>query len=419
MNSGAARPWVAAAVLLGALALGWRWMSPGPRGESTRAPAGLSTMPWLFSQLDTAAAGSASGAAGPTPMANGPGPAAVSVRAPRVHELCGVGRWRAAPGPAASAGEFDVLDELPPHLGTYALEQARQRLQQSLSAGGPRGQAVALLMFGHGASGPTLETLAQQSKDAAIAMWATQRCGRTPGGCTGELARLWMKLEPDNLAAGLSVAALQPQHVAAFLQNLATTATRYEGHETAISQTVLQAMPADIAPYLQLLLWIEAIGVEVAMPVQVWSPLMHQCPGPPPAAPVPAAATASSPATSPRPPEPGLPPFCAELARVLVAAPRSAMARGLGLRLAERTYMAPADAARERKALNELMSHFPHFQDEQPLSCQAVAHARQWIDTRAQFGELEAARRAAAAASAASAADPRNVGPAASAAPAR
>ena len=167
---------------------------------------------------------------------------------------------------------------------------------------------------------------------------------------------------------------------------MAGAATRFTLHDTALSQLALQALPADVAPYLQVGVWLHVIGVEAAMPVSSLLPLTRHC-------------AASDRAKT------ELPPSCTAVARVMAQSSNSALATLIGLRMAERTFMKKEDAQRERELLKQAMqTAVDPFEGPQPYGCAQVARLRSWLEQRAALGEMGMFRAAAAARAAGSSA---------------
>ncbi len=310
-----------------------------------------------------------------------------------VWDLCGIGRVPVAASGSSSAPSpqgQDLWSALPAHLGRQPLLDAMEKLVQRLHAGPPRWRAAAVMLLGQDAAGnpatPALRRLAQQADDPVIAMWALQWCGRAKS-CTGADAQRWLKLEPDNLAPWLEWQQYEPQAQEKWLDRMALTQT-FQRHETALSQVVLQALPQDVPVYLLPQVWVHAIGIEAALALPPFKALTGAC-------------------RAGLLPDSDLARACAAIARTLVERSDSLTPALIGLRLAERTYMAPAQAAGQRAALNALLMVDSGEPDlAQSLSCQTVADLRSVVEQRAQLGELGAmrARAAARAASAASAA---------------
>jgi hypothetical protein len=230
---------------------------------------------------------------------------------------------------------------------------------------------------------PALSALAASSADPVVASWLLMRCGRR-APCSPADAQRWADLEPDNLAAWLRVAEQEPARLADVLQSAPRT-TRFDLHHVDWLDTVLQAMPADLLPYVQMQVWALVVGVEAAIAIPNIGLLGAHCRAPL---------------------EPGSARLqdCAAIAQVLLAPSDNLFGRGVGIRIAERsgTPKAQIDAWRaEIEAGTRRM--WQSFDAQQPLSCKAVAQTQAWLQLRKQLGELGALRALNAEAAAASA----------------
>ncbi|MBK6471080.1 MAG: hypothetical protein IPF94_10155 [Betaproteobacteria bacterium] len=398
------RPWPAAgrvAAVAALLALGaWLWsaetgrLAPepdvapgGPAAVASRPQPGAA--PTVDRLPPEAAPSGALALATSLPAANqaqAEAPSRAKAGAP-VWDLCGVGRMPVPSGAVAQPGPEQALAALPPHLGRDAWVQAYAALATALDAGPPRWRAAALMLRGSDATGwpqaLALPELARASDDPVVAMWALQRCDL--GASCLEMAERWTQVEPQNLAPWVDLLARQPQRRGELITRMAA-ATRFDRHEHALSQAVLEAMPAGVASYLQPALWIDVIGVEAAMAMPAFNAVFDHC-------------------REPLAPGSERMQACAAVARTLVERSDGFVGVRLGLRLAERSYLGKAEAATRRKALDTLLAPPDElFDREQPLSCAGVARTRAWVEQRARLGELgalraQAAQRTASAAS--------------------
>ncbi len=402
----------AAVVLVWALLLVW-WLQSLARLPTPAAPQAVAELPPSAAASAPLAAAMAPMIGPPASAAGPPQPPTVKVPAKAgegqragqgpamqtgaaVWDLCGIGRVPVAASGLSSASSTqgqDLWSALPSHLGDQAFAAAMEKLAQRLDAGPPRWRAAALMLRGEdaagGAAAPALRLLAQQADDPVLAVWALQWCGRERT-CTLADVQRWLRLEPHNMAPWLEWLERAPQALDKSLQAMAQ-AQSFQGHETALSQVVLQALPKDVPDYLLPRVWVYAIGIEAALALPSFKALTDTCR----AGLVPDSEVARA---------------CAAIARTLVERSGSLTPALIGLRLAERTYMAPAQAAGQRAALKALLMVDSGEPDlAQSLSCQAVADIRSVVEQRAQLGELgalraRAAARVASAASAASAA---------------
>jgi hypothetical protein len=295
-----------------------------------------------------------------------------------VWDLCGVGRL---PHPVGASGRSSGSVELPGHLGADATATAMDRLMQRLDAGGPRQRAAAVMLRGSDAQGQdaaqALSQLAAASADPVVASWLMMRCGGQARCADDDLQR-WAVLEPDNLAAWLALADQQPERQAEVVRR-APEMARFETHQGKLLDVVMQAMPPDVPPYVQLKVWMHAIGVEAAAAVPPPGPLLASC------QPRPEAGSARQRA-------------CAGMARVLVEHGDSSMGRLAGLKLAELGGAPAAAVQAQRQQLNAaLRSAQGLFDERQPLSCASHARVQAWLQLRAQMGELGALQSMAAA----------------------
>jgi hypothetical protein len=305
-----------------------------------------------------------------------------------VWDLCGVGRMPkpAHAAVAASAHADAASEDLPAHLGSDGLLQARQALWRALDAGSPRWRAAAMALRSLHATGspaaPELPALSLAAVDPVVDLWALHSCGGN-AACAEPLARRWAQHDANNLAAWAAVlewtpAPQQDEIVARMAQT-----PRFETYWPALSAAVLQAMPDEVPAYLQVMLLEEAVAVS-----SLWlgspRPIITYCREP---------MTAGSTAFT----------HCAAIARVMVEHSDATFGALVGLRLAERTYLPASEAQRQRDAINAAAQSPDHiFDTQQPYSCTGVQRMRNWVQQLAAHGELGALkvlaqRRAASA----------------------
>lgn len=263
-----------------------------------------------------------------------PAGAESGARAAAVWELCGIGRM---PVPrAAATSALDPMTNLPEHLGRDALDAARGPLLAALDGGGVRERAAAVMLRDSPAARyrpqQSLTTLQHASTDPVVAAWAAARCSASDRCSAADLER-WSELEPDNMAAWLALLAGKPplQRESGSVRLL--SATRLHMHFGKLLQTVLQAMPADVLPYLQMGLWIEVIGVEAALALPPMAPLFALCKP----APEPGSARQAE---------------CTALAATLMQRSDSLVGASIGIRIAELGGLPKARAQALRAELN-------------------------------------------------------------------
>lgn len=244
----------------------------------------------------------------------------------------------------------------------------------ALDTGSPRWRAAAVMLRGADAEGhsalPALSALAASSLDPVVASWVLMRCGY-PGRCAASDAQRWIDLEPDNLAAWLSIVELQPERKAEILQH-APAKRRFDLHHHELLEAVLQAMPTDLLPYVQNQVWVYVLGVEAAIGVFGPQTLTAHCrPAPAPG--------------SQRQQD------CAAIAKVLLGGSDHIIGRGVGVRLAELSGTPQRQVDVWKAETNAWLSAVTLVMNEQqPLSCAAVTRTRAWLEVRSRLGELAA-----------------------------
>lgn len=312
-----------------------------------------------------------------------PAPAASAMAPPAVWDLCGIGRLPVPPAPAASAASApsDPFDNLPSHLGARAFERGLQALLHRLDQGSPRWRAAAIMLRGTGPAGepfhPAMRWLSSQSSDPVVAMWALQRCGGHKACAPADLQR-WLALDPDNQLAWMAALHRYPEQRQVMAERL-NQATRFDQHENALVAAVWEALPPDFPPHLQLHLWVHITGIEAALSVDGLQAIAKSCPQ--------GLMLGTEQAR-----------WCAKVAKTMVDTSTSFLGLGVGLRLAERSYMASKEAAQRRAEMQELMLlPIKEFDVGSPMSCAANERMRAWIQKRATLGERQAHRALAAA----------------------
>ena len=219
-----------------------------------------------------------------------------------------------------------------------------------------------------------------EAADAVVLRWAVARCGDEPGCADRPLAR-WLQLEPDNAVPWLLLARRSPGRADEALQAL-RAATRFQVHWGQLPATVLEALPPERLPYLDLSLFVEAIGVQAALPDDSFMTLLERC-RPPPAA------------GSERQRD------CDAWAELLAGKADTLLARFIGLRLGAQAGWPPARVAAQKEALNALTASVNSpLAGSNPLSCASIEALRDQVRLVAEHGEVQALRLRAAAASA-------------------
>lgn len=372
------------------------------RLTATAASALLALAAWWWFDEPSPRAGAAAGATGVTPLvatathaetqghqghqvqglatqakAMGPGPAlpehgasasAGDTAAQALHtEVCGISSQVPL---SAAEPHASLIDRLPPHLGAQPIESARQHFLQALEGGDARARAAAALFHDDGAA--KLAAAGHGSRDAAVLSWALQRCPES--GCDADLAERWVQLEPDNLAAWLSLADTLPQRRTQALEQ-AAQARRFELHRPALLATLQRALPASVPPHVRHALMQEVLIAEAALATPALHTIEIEC----------ARAASTAPGLSPQ--------RCANFAAVLRGSD-TLHAGWAGLRMARAQGLLPAP---EFKAAREVMVTIAAqpgrlAQMPQPLGCEAIERFSEWLQQRVTGGEAAAAR---------------------------
>jgi hypothetical protein len=269
--------------------------------------------------------------------------------------------------------------ELPAHLLAQPLEQARQRLLQALAAGDSRMRGAALFMQGADAAA-SLRQLALNGTDPVLVRWALARCPSQEATCRQALTAHAQALEPGNAAAWQEDLTHRGRPSAEVLAHMAA-ADRHVLHFGHLPALVASAPPADLLPYLRQALVLEAIGLEAAIALPAFQPLVKHCkPG----------LEAGS----------GLQQQCEHIARLMVEQGDTLLARGIGLRIAERAGWSAARLSAARAETQALVKASPWPVDEQPMGCAAVSWTLGWAKDLGRAGEVPLLRQRLAAASA-------------------
>jgi hypothetical protein len=273
--------WVAAALIVGALALlAWRpappLPAPGPVGAipaavATAPPDGPTGLPPGLAPAPTIAQ-AARGGVEPQALPRAQPAAAASAAPARTHwDLCDIGRIPVPHGASPDEPPRQVFSELVAGLA--------QPMAESLAGAGPRAQAAArrlgLAPAAAGEKAGIPLAMAEASPDPVISAWAAAGC-RGDAACLAAVRRRWQQLEPDNLAPRLLAlqpgAAVDPET----LQSMAT-ARRHHEHWGQLGPALLEAWPAGQPRFFQVELLVLAIGVEQAGVVPPMTALVNAC----------------------------------------------------------------------------------------------------------------------------------------------
>jgi hypothetical protein len=317
-------------------------------------------------------------------------------------DVCGVGRIKAEASHVANPSDptepaFKVHG-LPKDLSARGLAEAWAPTLQALSAGAsPRQRAAALLMRMYSPqstpgpdstdAAPALRTalarLAMESQDPAVMAWAQGECNRAlgDGSCLGLTARHWVRAEPGNLIAWLSLMAEEPLARAEALHGMAN-ATTADMRFGLFMATAMAAAPATLSTFARQELALNLIDIHAATPLPMLSGMVRECKAP-------ALADANRRQQ------------CDAIVKVLVHHSRELLTWALGLRMAETLgWPAPQLAAlqSEKAAIQTAM---PLGDLHQPYSCASTLSTQRWIRDMGANGELatlRSARQKAAAA---------------------
>jgi hypothetical protein len=365
MAGGRTAPLLSATGAAALLALAAWWLLEEPKPEASATAAGRASAP-MPEQRTLAIQAPSTGPTHPLPTQGSAAPAADAAAQLANAEVCGI----SSQVPLSMAEpQTSLIDRLPSHLGTQAVEAARQQFLHALEGGDARMRATAALLREEGAT--RLAAASQGSRDAALLAWAMQRCPET--GCDAALAARWVELEPHNLAAWLSLADALPQRRAQALEQ-AANASRFELHRPALLATLLRALPAALPPHVRHALMQEVLSAEAALASPALHTLEIDC----------ARAASNTPGLSPQ--------RCAAMAAVLRSSD-TLNAGWAGLRMARAQGLPAQEFQAAREALTAiaagpgLLAHAPH-----PLGCEAIERFGDWLHQRAAGGEAAAAR---------------------------
>ncbi len=330
---------------------------------------------------------SAAPAAAVEQEATRPGPAPAPAASAPVWDLCGIGRMPVPAGarlPAQPPNPNDLPD-LPPHLGTAAVDAGRAQLLAALAQGGSRARAAAAYwapvpvneaMAPPGSNAAAEELVALAGDDPVVLRWAAARCQSS--ACREAMAARWSRIEPDNAVPRLMQMAEHARGAGAAPQQLQGART-YRSYWGAFADTARQAMPAGLPGYVQTILLAEALGIDAAMPDGTFMFASGMC----------------------------KPPFdaggerrarCDTLGRLMSEQGDTFLAFGIGLRLRETAGLDPTQVRTLREPVRQLQAQWSaivRIELEHPLSCNSLAGMQQWIEAVGRDGELAAARAAA------------------------
>ncbi len=331
-----------------------------------------------------------------------------------VLELCGVGRLNLPlPLPEHSAQTPRVRaawEALPPALAEPARRQAWLRVQAALSAPRQteRSRAASWVIQAHGpafgqalqpASGQaetaattaalpspavaaavrSLARLARNSRDATVVHWALAACsreGQPSADCRRLSARDLVRLAPDDGMNWLRVAGQAGAGTAGDAAlNKALQAGRFGGATGQLAQLVDAAWPDDLPGYLRLDLLRGSLLFEAGLA----RPALEA-----------AAALCSAQAMD----RPGRRAQCDALARQMLAQGREGGVLDTVASLASRLAWSEADLEplkRDEAALFQATASL--LPADQPYACPVLDDTRNWVQSVAADGEVQAARR--------------------------
>ena len=292
----------------------------------------------------------------------------------------------ASPAPDAAASAL-INPLLPPVVAAQALAAAWPRIQASLAASPDvRQQAAALRLAGiealeTGSDAQAVRTradtqrrlaaLALATSDATAMQWAVRSCdGATaPGGCLGLSARHWVCVEPGNLAAWLYLLAQEPLARDEALHGMALS-RRADFADRRLAAVVDAGLPADIPPYLRVVLAVLLTGIDAAQSMPSLQALQRACDAP--------ALKDSNRRQQ-----------CAALAGVMLGNGSSLTTLALGTRLGQHAGW-PAERVQALRAELAVLPalHWQAMVTDQPYGCSAVAGMRRWLAGTEQMGEL-------------------------------
>jgi hypothetical protein len=404
------RRWIGCALLLAAGLALWWGVGPGrpsgvvdpassPSAQTSKpAPAGVgageggqqaNSPPSTQKEVTTAASAASSASSAPDQAA------AATAQSPKFAELCGLGRVPVPVGMASSAaamGPAGGMAVLAGPLGDNAIDAARARVLPLMATGSPHSRAAAMLWQADGIAG--LVALARETQDAAITAMALARCSGVGASeaCRGISARDWVRVDSKNAAAWLALAATpeaRPPPSDAEISAGLRQSTQFKQHHGHLAAAMLAAAPADVPAYVQFGLFIEATGIEAALPDATFRAALRRC--------QPSTSMAAERLAD-----------CTHLAEVMVARGDSVMARNVGTSLGElsgwpatRVAAIKLDTAEVSKLMTQGLTQ------PEPLGCASVEPMLAMARDRVRAGEMAAWRNHISAPSAATAAPGR------------
>ncbi len=259
-----------------------------------------------------------------------------------------------------------------------AVDAARSLLQAALETGSLADRAAGLLMQfepapnanGRSDASEPLVALALQSRDARWLSAAVGQCRMQDNAARcASVARAWIDIEPDNAAAWLALMNSQPSPTADTWRGL-TASKRHQLHFGWLAMQVQSRMPPGIAPSVQMLLTIDALGREAAFTLPSMQPVVSLCRG----------ATADG--DNHRPP-------CEQLMETMRDRSDTTYGMSMATALARGLQRPDADIDGMRQRLRaQIDGSAPPFDPAQPFGCAAVAAWEQFIEMRGRLGEL-------------------------------
>jgi hypothetical protein len=267
------------------------------------------------------------------------------------------------------------------------MQQFLALLDRMAASGDVRQQGAALLLGRPGSTGATapaqLVRLALASSDPVVMMWAQRVC-RAPqpdAACSGLNARHWLRTDPGNVVAWLTLLQQEPAALEEALHGMAL-ATHADHGYMRLWAPFEQAISADV-PGCQYVAILDVVtGIEAAQTFAAFQPLMQACS---------VAAMASTNRQQ----------ACRAIGLTMADKGTDALLRAMGGALLKRLGNDPrrSDALRATQALSG-QRMMTQLLSDQPYSCDMVAkrraHARQ-ISSQGEWATMEAMAKAQAA----------------------